>query len=108
MLEAAGVLRTWRLIDAPVEPADWFDRGIDAEQLPDHRLHYLDYEGPVGGDRGVVAQWDRGEYELLEESETTLIIKIAGRRIRGVARLHADPAGGPDAGGVQFYLTTDS
>jgi len=27
-----------------------------AERLPDHRRHYLDYEGPVEGDRGTVSR----------------------------------------------------
>ncbi len=26
------------------------------EQLPDHRAHYLSYEGPISGDRGSVLQ----------------------------------------------------
>lgn len=60
MLEDGGVLRTWRLL---AEPAA--GQVVRAEQLADHRLAYLDYEGPVSGGRGSVARWDHGTYEQL-------------------------------------------
>jgi hypothetical protein len=60
MLEEDGVLLTWRL---PAPPP--FSRGVmRAERIGDHRLAYLDYEGPVSGDRGAVKRWDRGNYSL--------------------------------------------
>ena len=34
-----------------------------AIRLPDHRKHYLDYEGEVSGDRGTVSRIDSGTYE---------------------------------------------
>ena len=58
MLETDGVLRTWAL---PAEPAK--DHEMIAEALADHRLAYLDYEGPISGDRGEVRRWDAGEWE---------------------------------------------
>ena len=60
MLESGGILRTWALAALPAagEP-------ITAEQLPDHRLHYLDYEGPLSGNRGSVTRWDHGSFELV-------------------------------------------
>ena len=42
MLEREGVLRTWAL---EAEPTSGLE--ISAEQLPDHRLAYHDYEGPA-------------------------------------------------------------
>ncbi|HEV2971076.1 MAG TPA: DNA polymerase ligase N-terminal domain-containing protein [Pirellulales bacterium] len=66
MLESGAALRTWALA---AEPAS--DILIAAEQLPDHRLAYLDYEGPISGDRGTVIRWDAGHFELL--SETPLV-----------------------------------
>ena len=47
MLEAGDVLRTWRLIAPPDKT-----QAVAAESLGDHRLAYLDYEGPVSGNRG--------------------------------------------------------
>jgi hypothetical protein len=58
-LDEAGPLATWRILDDPGRGVQW-----RAEPLPGHRREYLDYEGPVSGDRGSVAGWDTGEYEL--------------------------------------------
>lgn len=85
MLEQNGVLRTWALADEPRG-----ERTTKAEQLPDHRLAYLDYEGQVSGDRGVVSQWDAGEYEMLAESGDQIEIRLIGRA--GVRYLSFSPA----------------
>ncbi|MBX9791968.1 MAG: hypothetical protein K2Y37_23845 [Pirellulales bacterium] len=82
MLEADGVLRTWALERAPDSAADQI-----AEQLPDHRIAYLDYEGPVSGDRGEVTRWDAGEYRWLTNEPATVVIDVVGRRLRGVVTL---------------------
>lgn len=74
MLEDDGVLRTWRLAKEPTP-----DIIIAAETLPDHRLHYLDYEGPVSGDRGTVTRWDRGRHAT-RESPGKLVVVIEGER----------------------------
>lgn len=81
MLEQAGVLRTWRLLASPDEQRS------AAELLPDHRLAYLDYEGPVSGNRGEVRRWDRGEYALVDESETRLEIRLKGAILNGTVFL---------------------
>src|SRR4051794_41980056 len=64
MLETEGRLRTWA-VDAPIEP------GIDlpARALPDHRLAYLTYEGPVSGGRGEVRRGDSGPYRVPEGAD---------------------------------------
>jgi len=82
MLETGDVLRTWALAE---EPTDGL--AIDAEALPDHRRAYLEYEGPVSGDRGTVICWDRGEYELVAESEGELIAALHGKKLQGTATL---------------------
>lgn len=56
---------------------------VPAEQLPDHRLAYLDYEGPVSGDRGAVTRLDSGEYVSQEESPNLWALKLTGHFIRG-------------------------
>ena len=78
MLEAGEALRTWRLLQAPDSTGN-----VDAEPLPDHRLHYLDYEGPVSGGRGEVKQWDRGVYALLDESPARIDIRLQGEILAG-------------------------
>jgi hypothetical protein len=48
-------LATWRLAGWPPLP------GIVAvDRLPDHRPHYLDYEGEISGGRGRVWRVERG------------------------------------------------
>ena len=54
---------------------------------PDHRLAYLDYEGPVSGGRGSVTRWDQGTYELEHHSDDELAVVLAGRRLAGRATL---------------------
>lgn len=69
-------------IPAPPVPA-----GIPAKRLPDHRKAYLDYEGPVSGNRGEVHIVDSGTYTLLAAGEAEWLIELAGRVLRGRFRL---------------------
>jgi len=82
MIESGDVLRTWALAEEPSA-----DRRIAAEPLANHRMAYLDYEGPVAGDRGEVTRWDAGTYELSSETDENLTVKLAGTRLFGQARL---------------------
>lgn len=80
--DGEGLLRTWRLAKTPDDPAQQ-----GAEELPRHRRIYLEYEGPVSGNRGEVAQWDQGEYHLLEQAKGILRIHCQGRQISGEIEL---------------------
>jgi hypothetical protein len=82
MLEDHGVLRTWRLAAPPV-----LGQSCAAQRLPDHRLVYLDYEGPVSGHRGQVRRWERGSYDWLRDSAENLSVRLVGERLRGVMKL---------------------
>jgi DNA polymerase Ligase (LigD) len=82
MLEEGDGLRTWRLADPPDT-----DGPIAAEALPDHRVTYLDYEGPVSGGRGMVKQWDHGTYEVIDSTEGQLVVRFAGRKLSGTAAI---------------------
>jgi hypothetical protein len=84
MLEADGVLQTWRLAKPPLPSA----AAIEAARLPDHRMMYLDYEGPVSGNRGMVNRWDVGTFELdVTSTPTTKILNMDGDRVLGRIRL---------------------
>ncbi|QDT25739.1 ATP-dependent DNA ligase [Gimesia panareensis] len=85
MLEEGDVLKTWRLPQPPeIDPAlDESSLDLTAEELPDHRLVYLEYEGPVSGDRGEVTRWDRGTFTLLERSEDQLVALLTGEELAG-------------------------
>jgi hypothetical protein len=88
MLEAGAVLRTWRL-EAPPQP----DRPSRAAASFDHRLIYLDYEGPVSGNRGTVKRWDGGTFEWLSDGAARLRLRLDGLRLRGVVRLEEKCSG---------------
>lgn len=78
MLEAGEVLWTWRL--AP-EPSLW--EAQNAERLADHRLMYLDYEGPVSGGRGYVVRLDDGVFDWVERGESRIEVELIGEKVRG-------------------------
>ena len=52
MLEAGDVLKTWALPQPPQPGVE-----MECTALADHRLAYLDYEGPLSGNRGAVTRW---------------------------------------------------
>jgi hypothetical protein len=82
MLECNGILRTWRLAVPPEG-----EQEILAEASFDHRLYFLEYEGPISNNRGQVTRWDAGIYELQEESAARLTIRFDGSRLVGRALL---------------------
>jgi DNA polymerase Ligase (LigD) len=88
LLEHGGVLLTWRL-SAPPTP----DGAVDAEEAFDHRLVYLDYEGPVSAGRGSVTRWDGGTFDWQVREEDRIAVRLAGGRLRGVFRLERREGG---------------
>lgn len=68
MLESEGVLWTWALPEMPTA-----NTSLDCERLADHRIAYLDYEGPISGDRGDVRRVMSGEFRFED---------VSGDRIR--------------------------
>jgi hypothetical protein len=78
MLEAGEVLRTWRLAEPP-QPG----REVPAEPSFDHRLFYLDYEGPVSGGRGLVSRWDAGTFAWEMEQNDRVVVSLQGLRLEG-------------------------
>jgi hypothetical protein len=77
-LERGDVLRTWELPSLPE-----IGKTVPAEPLADHRLLYLDYEGPISGDRGMVTRWDRGDYEVVAFEDTLVHVKLSGTKLTG-------------------------
>ena len=83
MLEVGDVLKTWALPQPPQPGLE-----IECEALADHRLAYLDYEGPISGQRGSVTRWDRGMYVVERQSDAEWVIDLAGEQLTGRATLH--------------------
>lgn len=81
-----GQLTTWALDELP-QPG----LTIAAMRLGDHRADYLDYEGPVSGNRGTVARVDAGTYQTIAQLNTTWQLQLYGERMRGRAKLTQSP-----------------
>src|SRR4051794_18608346 len=77
-LEVGPVLRSWRL----AQPLANHVR-VSVEPVPDHRLDYLDYEGPVSGGRGSVSRVESGEFTWIREDPDDLVVHLVGRTLVG-------------------------
>lgn len=90
MLEEGNVLKTWALAELPQAwsglsvsepfPVIAASNTVEAEQLADHRPAYLDYEGPVSGERGTVRKLDAGSYVCRREP---MSFSLEGQFIHG-------------------------
>jgi hypothetical protein len=69
-LSPGSELSTWRLLHWPPMREDQFT------PLPKHRREYLEYEGPVSGDRGEVNRVAAGSYRLIETFPSKLIVAL--------------------------------
>jgi hypothetical protein len=89
MLENHGKLLTWQLQQLPSGhfPSEFSTLGI--VRLPDHRLHYLGYEGTISGDRGVVSRVDFGVYKLVppQDESQLCVVSLLGKHYRIELRL---------------------
>jgi len=88
MLEAGQGLRSWRLAETPRPGA-----GVSAEAIGDHRKLYLDYEGPVSGNRGQVKRWDAGTFSWQDDTADRVVVRLNGERLHGVAILERTAGG---------------
>ena len=80
MLERESCLLTWQLQS---EPTTRDACPIHCVRIKDHRKHYLDYQGPISGGRGMVSRYDRGHYDLLAASDSAWTIRLTGTRLTG-------------------------
>jgi hypothetical protein len=91
LVQRGEVLRSWRLLESPdrwQSAAQSVD--VSAEAIADHRLVYLDYEGPVSRERGQVARWDHGQAEWLADGESSAQLRLSGERLVGEVSLDRD------------------
>jgi hypothetical protein len=75
-VDPAGSVPTWRLDAWPA------DLTVGAKLLKPHRRLYLTYEGPVGGDRGQVAQVATGVLQLDCSDDVAIAAFGDGSRVR--------------------------
>lgn len=95
MLEFGESLRTWALSSNPALN-DVAQRDIAATPLPDHRLDYLEYEGPISQGRGNVVRVDAGRFEIISAAEFELVLKLAGEKVNGEWRIARESSVEPD------------
>lgn len=94
MFDNGAKLRTWAL---SAEPWEYYETAasrksaavalIRATSLADHRREYLDYEGPVSGNRGSVSRVDRGTYRVLRELLDEFVVELSSARGRLIIQL---------------------
>lgn len=84
MLEHDGVLMTWQLPRSPIPPSEL---PMPAGRIQDHRLAYLQYEGPISHDRGQVHRVDGGRLQVIKHTAATLVFRLQGRRLTGAFQL---------------------
>lgn len=82
MLECDGELLTWAISRLP-----HIDFQTLAERLPNHRIAYLDYEGPVSGDRGNVKRHECGEFSWIVKSDVFMSVELEGNSLKGTLEL---------------------
>lgn len=87
MFEHAGALRTWAAESIPK-----LNETLAAEQLSDHRLAYLDFEGALSGGRGTVQRVASGRFELLDEAPGKLVLEVKSDKLQGLLTLIRDQA----------------
>jgi len=104
MFEAGSALRTWRLArPLRVEPVsaehDLHESTevtrIPAEELPDHRIEYLDYEGPVSRNRGSVRRVEAGWFHPLATTADRWEARLEGEYFSGFVSLNRVEADSP-------------
>ncbi|MCD4823575.1 MAG: hypothetical protein K8S55_03140 [Phycisphaerae bacterium] len=81
MFSIGTALATWQ---CPRDPAGLpVGQSMSCQKLPDHRLAYLDYEGPISGGRGSVRRVEQGRYEAALVSEERWDVQIIGQGMEG-------------------------
>jgi hypothetical protein len=93
MLEFDGVLWTWELHELPApwrgEEMASVNEAIVATRLADHRIEYLDYEGPLSGKRGSVSRVDKGDFSVVQHTPEKLIAQLNSKLCQGTVQLTA-------------------
>lgn len=90
LLEQEAALATWQL---PRPPNGSDGHPLEAIRIFDHRKKYLDYEGPVSDNRGVVQRHDRGRYRMVDLSDGRWVVDLDGQLLNGrfeLVLLHGD------------------
>jgi len=92
MLEHGAALATWKL---GADPLGVRALPVQGTRIQDHRKAYLDYTGPVSGDRGHVERRDAGSCRIVRSETDQWTFTLDGGNLAGEFRLkrsESDPA----------------
>ncbi len=90
LLEHDGALLTWQLPSPHLSTLP-----LRARRIANHRLAYLEYEGPLTGDRGTVTRVEAGRVTIRDLNDTLCAFDLSGGRFEGAFRLElANPVVG--------------
>ncbi|MEC7696425.1 MAG: DNA polymerase ligase N-terminal domain-containing protein [Planctomycetota bacterium] len=78
MLEHGDHLATWEL----PEVLEVGTR-LDVVPLANHRLEYLDYEGPLTEQRGTVSRYEWGSYKTVLDDALQQVVVLHGQTLEG-------------------------
>lgn len=90
MLEHQGTLLTWQLLS---EPQGLESLPIAARRIENHRLAYLDYEGPISGNRGNVRRVEAGDVQVEQLDDSLCVFSLHGDLLVGRFRLVESESG---------------
>ena len=92
MIECEGELLTWALDESPK-----LNSRISAIELANHRLDYLQYEGPVSGGRGDVRRVESGLCTILYRDGRQMLAELQGETLRCSVEISREASVGNDA-----------
>ncbi len=92
MFAVGDVLRTWQV---PADPRELpVGQSLSATALPDHRIAYLTYEGPISRNRGCVERMLAGTYDSDGWEAETICLELDGGACCQTVTLMGDGSGG--------------
>ncbi len=88
-------LATWRIYADPRGRSD----PVPCERIADHRPLYLDYEGPISGNRGRVRRIDAGTALWIDLHRDQAVFELRGEHLCGRYAIR------PGGGGLELSAT---
>jgi len=92
MIDIGEALATWKCLQPPEHA---LTSPLSCQRIADHRRRYLDYEGPISGDRGHVRRHDQGLCAVCVKEPERWQVTFQGQRLTGRFDL-LEPSQGDD------------
>lgn len=89
MLESDNHLLSWALVSEPAPDCE-----VACEPLPNHRRAYLDFEGPISGNRGVVTRCDYGTFTWQKNEAARVVVVLRGQRSESLLTIEKNSVAG--------------